>query len=168
MPDAALQFEEIYTPAHRRRVFTLCLKILGNREDAEDATQDTFIEVHRAALAGFRGESSVITWLCGIAKRRAFRHLRDYRAPAEFVSLEEPAGDVGTVADTLPSPAMSLEFASETSQAFARLEPELRLPLELTAEGYNSAQIGAALSIPPSTVRDRLSRARRQIRGDVA
>ena len=60
-----LALERLLTP-HERPLYTLCLGILRNRDDAEDAVQEAFLRALRA-MPTFRGDSSVRTWLQRIA-----------------------------------------------------------------------------------------------------
>jgi RNA polymerase sigma-70 factor, ECF subfamily len=57
----AAAFERIYR-SHSRRVYALCLRMAGNRTDAEDLTQDVFLQLFRK-IGTFRGESAFSTWL---------------------------------------------------------------------------------------------------------
>src|SRR6266567_5921450 len=57
-------FEHLYQ-AHGPRLKSIAYHIVGNRQDAEDAVQETFLKLYRA-IAGFHGESSIGTWLCRI------------------------------------------------------------------------------------------------------
>src|SRR5581483_3307965 len=54
-------FEILYS-MHKRRVYSLCLRMTGCTEEAEDRTQEVFLQVHRK-IASFRGESAFSTWL---------------------------------------------------------------------------------------------------------
>src|SRR5258706_3259286 len=57
-------FEQLYQ-AHGARLKSIAFHIVGNRQDAEDAVQETFLKLYRA-IAGFHGDSSIGTWLCRI------------------------------------------------------------------------------------------------------
>ncbi|MHB2009934.1 MAG: RNA polymerase sigma factor, partial [Acidobacteriaceae bacterium] len=54
-------FEVLYN-MHKRRVYSLCLRMLGNVAEAEDLTQEAFLQLHRK-IATFRGDSAFSTWL---------------------------------------------------------------------------------------------------------
>ena len=56
-----IAFEEVYN-RHHRRVYAICLKMLKNANQAEDLTQDVFIQLHRK-IGSFRGDSRFTTWL---------------------------------------------------------------------------------------------------------
>ena len=80
--ERAAMFDEIFL-AHRTRVLALCQRLCGERALAEDALQDTFLEVYKG-LARFRGEAQLGTWIYRIALRTALRlrarHARAGRA----------------------------------------------------------------------------------------
>ena len=74
--------------AHRTKVYSLCLRMTSNTAEAEDLTQDTFLQVFRK-LGTFRGDSALSTWLYRIAVNTGLMHIRK-NGPRQ-VSLEEPA-----------------------------------------------------------------------------
>jgi RNA polymerase sigma-70 factor (ECF subfamily) len=73
--------------AHKKRVYTLCLRMVGEVAEAEDLTQDAFIQAFRK-LASFRGDSAFSTWLYRIAVNTVLMKLRQ-RKPQQ-VSYDEP------------------------------------------------------------------------------
>ena len=73
--------------AHKKRVYTLCLQMVGEVAEAEDLTQDAFIQAFRK-LASFRGDSAFSTWLYRIAVNTVLMKLRQ-RKPQQ-VSYDEP------------------------------------------------------------------------------
>ena len=72
---------------HKRKVYSLCLRMTGDVVEAEDLTQDVFIQVFRK-LATFRGDSSFSTWLYRVAVNTVLMELRK-KHPRQ-VSLDEP------------------------------------------------------------------------------
>src|SRR5271170_190771 len=77
-------FEQLYR-LHSRRVYRLCLRIAGNPTEAEDLTQEAFLQLFRK-IHTFRGESSFSTWLHRLTANVAFMRLRKKRHPE--VSLD--------------------------------------------------------------------------------
>ena len=71
-------FEELYRQ-HARRLFSLVLRMVGSAEDAEDLLQEVFLQAHRK-LAGFRGESTLGTWLYRLTMNHCLDHLRGRQA----------------------------------------------------------------------------------------
>lgn len=75
--------------AHKARIYSLCLRMTNNSAEAEDLTQDAFLQVFRK-LSTFRGESALSTWLYRIAVNTVLMHFRK-KTPCRL-SLDEPCG----------------------------------------------------------------------------
>lgn len=73
---------------HKGRVYAVCLRMTNNTADADDLTQEAFIQAFRK-LGTFRGESALSTWLHRVAVNTALMHFR--RQPATQTSLDQPA-----------------------------------------------------------------------------
>ncbi|HLM02006.1 MAG TPA: sigma-70 family RNA polymerase sigma factor, partial [Pyrinomonadaceae bacterium] len=67
-------FEEIYN-RHHRRVYSLCLRMLQNTAEAEDLTQEVFIQLYRK-IGSFRGDSAFTTWLHRLTVNQVLMHFR--------------------------------------------------------------------------------------------
>jgi RNA polymerase sigma factor (sigma-70 family) len=78
-------FETLYA-LHKRRVYSLCLRMLGNVAAAEDLTQDAFLQLYRK-IGTFRGDSAFSTWLHRLAVNVVLMHLRKKGLPQ--ISIEE-------------------------------------------------------------------------------
>jgi len=74
--------------AHRTKVYSVCLRMTSNTAEAEDLTQDAFLQVFRK-LGTFRGDSALSTWLYRVAVNTVLMHFR--KKGLRQVSLEEPA-----------------------------------------------------------------------------
>lgn len=74
--------------AHKPRVYSLCLRMTNNTAEAEDLTQDAFLQVFRK-LATFRGDSALSTWLYRVAVNTVLMHFR--KKGLRQVSLDEPS-----------------------------------------------------------------------------
>jgi RNA polymerase sigma-70 factor (ECF subfamily) len=142
---------------HERRIYGLCLRILGNREDAEDATQEAFIGALRRA-GGFRGDAAFSTWLYRIAVNAATDQARR-RGRARTVPLD--AEEAGHAAPSAADPGVAVATAM-TVQAALRLVPEdFRVALILCdLYGFGHAQAAEILGIPVGTVKSRVFRGR--------
>jgi RNA polymerase sigma-70 factor (ECF subfamily) len=89
--DRTLSFEEIVAK-YTKKIFNLILRQIGDREEAEDLTQETFLNAYKS-FPTFRGECKIHTWLCQIALNQCknrFRQ-RDRRRTMEGPSLDAPA-----------------------------------------------------------------------------
>jgi RNA polymerase sigma-70 factor, ECF subfamily len=82
----AYAFAEIFN-AHKALIYSLCLRMTNNRAEAEDLTQDAFLQVFRK-LNTFRGASALSTWLYRIAVNTVLMHFR--KKSFSNVSLDEP------------------------------------------------------------------------------
>jgi len=74
--------------ANRNKIYSLCLRMTSNTAEAEDLTQDAFLQVFRK-LGSFRGDSALSTWLYRVAVNTVLMHFRKKGLP--HVSLDEPA-----------------------------------------------------------------------------
>ena len=151
-------FEELVI-AYQHRVFGVALRMLGNRAEAEEIAQETFLRAHRA-LPEFRGEARLHTWLYAIASRLCLNHLgaadrRLVRGDAE--ALESAPSDE-------PDAGARLERAERDAavrDAIAALPEERRIVVVLRdLEGLSYDEIAEVLGLEPGTVRSRLHRAR--------
>src|ERR1700733_14135751 len=87
-------FAHLYS-LHKRRIYSLCLRMVGNVAEAEDLTQEAFLQLHRK-IATFRGDSAFSTWLHRLAINVVLMHLR--KKGLSLISLDEamePAPDDG-------------------------------------------------------------------------
>src|SRR5215831_5121894 len=87
----AAAFEGLYG-LHKRRVYSLCLRMTGNTAEAEDLTQEAFLQLYRK-ISTFRGESAFSTWLHRLSVNVVLMHLRKKNLPV--VSLEETTQSSG-------------------------------------------------------------------------
>jgi RNA polymerase sigma-70 factor, ECF subfamily len=87
MADPVLDFDAL-VEEHASRVFNLAFRITGNRQDAEDVAQETFLKVHQG-LPGFRGESELSTWIHRIALNAALKVKRKIGDEASLDGLED-------------------------------------------------------------------------------
>jgi len=153
--------------AHQTRVFRFVLKHLGNRPDAEDITQDVFLEAYRGYEA-FQGRSLPSTWLLGIAVNMIRNHFRRsperrYHCVPDDILADLPGSD---------DPLLKMETRRKMEtlhQALFRLPDDSREVLAcVVMEGLSYEQTATILDIPIGTVRSRLSRARTRLAADLA
>lgn len=110
---------------YSRQVFTLIVKVVGNREDAEELAQDVFVKVYRH-LSSFKGESSFSTWIYRIAYNTAISETR--KKKKEFLAIEESVIDNVSeeeVADALGRSDTSGQI-DKLDAALAQLPPDER------------------------------------------
>jgi RNA polymerase sigma-70 factor (ECF subfamily) len=144
---------EVLLDRHTPRVYAVCVRIVGNRDDALDATQDALIAVARG-IARFNGGSSFTTWLYRVATNAALDEVRRRsRRPVPSDLLPEPVGH--TSLETRVDDRLLIDAALRTVPIEFRAALVLRDLLDL-----DYAQIGAILEIPAGTVRSRIARGR--------
>ncbi|MFN0121439.1 MAG: RNA polymerase sigma factor [Blastocatellia bacterium] len=158
-------------------VYTLTLRILGNAEDARDATQETFLRIFRH-FSHFRGESSLKTWVCRVAVNQARTSDRWWRRRRrdETDSLDIPENDparMGAITAALlpdngPSPesqALSRERARQLQLALGEVKKDFRIAVVLRdIEGMSYEEIAGILEISVGTVKSRIARGREMLR----
>ena len=166
-------FESLLT-RHERATFQVCSRMLGNKEDALDAVQETFLRVYRA-LNSFRGEAAFKTWLVGIALNVCRNKLsssseRNRRVTASITQEDPENGEVSDVElkDHTPDPeaaTLGHELRSALERALSNLAPEHREILVLREiQDMDYEELAAVLSCPIGTVKSRLCRARQALR----
>ncbi len=168
---------------HKDRIFGLCLRILSNREEADDAAQETFVRVYHG-LQDFRHDAKFSSWLYRIAvntckNKLASRAHRDARDHADVDALESTAAEsIGSASSHAsgtegyplgysPSPAQVLEAkrrGERIEAAIARLPEEQRILIVLRdVEGRSYEEIAESTGLNPGTVKSRLNRGRAQL-----
>ncbi|HKP88080.1 MAG TPA: sigma-70 family RNA polymerase sigma factor [Blastocatellia bacterium] len=166
-------FEELV--AHfERPVYSLCLRLLGDAEEARDAAQETFLKVYRG-LSGFRAESGLKTWIYRIAINQAMNQQRWWRRRHrdETLSLDLSRGDGDiTLGGSLPAKSVSPEaqaIASERERRIMRalreIKKEYRVALVLREiEELSYEEIAETLMVSIGTVKSRIARGREELR----
>ena len=168
---------ETLVSRHEAAVFRICRRLLADREDALEASQETFLRAFRG-LPRFRGAASFRTWLIGIAVNACRSRLvtAERRARRHTVGLEaETADGEAAVELPLPDPAPSPEARALGSElrrallgALAAVSAEHREVLVLREiEGLDYAEIAAMLGVAVGTVKSRLARARAALRAEL-
>ena len=153
------------------RLYSLGMRFCGNRHEAEDMVQETFLQAYRA-WDKFEGRSKASTWLYSIASRVCQRfHRKRVGEPDHMESLEEllPFGTVsmGVVPeeDGPLSEQIRAEGVASIEAAIAGLPIDFRMPLVLKEiVGFSLAEIAEVLDMKEATVKTRLHRARLRIR----
>jgi len=158
--------------ANNRRLFRIARGILRNDAEAEDVVQETYVRA-LTHLEGFRGESSLSTWLSRIAMNEAIGRLRGKRLSLDLDSLPEDRGE----AEIIPFPAASSDPERSMAQrqiqeVVERAIDQLPEPFRLVfitrvMEEMTVEETAELLSIKPETVKTRLHRARALLRQNV-
>jgi RNA polymerase sigma-70 factor (ECF subfamily) len=145
--------------AHEDRVFSICLRMLRNRDAALDATQDVFLTVFRKADR-YKEQAAFSTWLYRVTVNACYDHLRRAKRkrtdplPEHLDPADPKSGDeIGAI-----------ELRPEIERALGKIAPEFRAAAVLVdLEGMSLEDAADTLQIPIGTIKSRVFRARRQL-----
>jgi RNA polymerase sigma-70 factor (ECF subfamily) len=142
---------------HEDRVFSVCLRIMGEREHALDATQETFLTAFRKA-GQFKGGSALGTWIYRIAVNTCYDQLRKQKR-----RRTDPLADHLEPADYAAADAVeSAGLRPEIQQALAAIPADFRVAVVLSdIEGMSLPDVADVLGVPVGTVKSRVFRGRR-------
>jgi len=159
-------FAQLYS-LHKRRIYSLCLRMVGNIAEAEDLTQEAFLQLHRK-IATFRGDSAFSTWLHRLAINVVLMQLR--KKGLSLISLDEamePAPEEGP-GRSFGAPDLALTGAIDRlalERAVADLPAGYRLIFILhDVEGYEHNEIAAMLDCSIGNSKSQLHKARLKLR----
>jgi RNA polymerase sigma-70 factor (ECF subfamily) len=148
---------DLLVEQYKNKVFRLAYAIMGNEALAEDISQDVFIRVWKA-LAGYRGEAALSTWIYTITRNTCLTALNSAASRKAF-SLEEPRIRlaVANLHAALPSPESRLDL----SMLFSELPSQYRTVMVLFyLEDRSQEEVANMLGLPLGTVKTYLHRAR--------
>jgi RNA polymerase sigma-70 factor, ECF subfamily len=162
----AVAFEALYA-MHKRRVYSLCLRMVSNTAEAEDLAQEAFLQLFRK-IATFRGESAFSTWLHRLSVNVVLMHLR--KKGLNEVSLDElmepqqedgPKKDVGAKDNVL---AGSIDRVN-LERCIESLPPGYRIIFVLhDIEGYEHNEIAEMMGCSIGNSKSQLHKARMKLR----
>lgn len=155
-------FAQIYRSQHRR-VYALCVRLLGDRQLAEELTQDAFIKAWQQ-LHSFRGEAKFSTWLHRVTANAVISYQRKHSPWLRW--LKKGSGD-----DEIPESLMheTPGEARDLEAAIAKLPVRARQVFVLMdIEGYSHDETAAMLGIAEGTSKAQLFRARELLRAMLA
>ena len=160
-------FERIYR-LHNRRVYSLCLRMVGNTAEAEDLTQEAFLQLFRK-IASFRGESAFSTWLHRLSVNVVLMKLRKKRMPE--TSLEEttePDEESGGPRRDFGAPDLQLSGSVDRvnlQRAVEQLPPGYRAIFVLhDVQGYEHNEIAEIMGCSIGNSKSQLHKARMRLR----
>jgi RNA polymerase sigma-70 factor (ECF subfamily) len=160
-------FERIYR-LHNRRVYSLCLRMVGNTAEAEDLTQEAFLQLFRK-IASFRGESAFSTWLHRLSVNVVLMKLRKKRMPE--ISLEEttePDEESGGPRRDFGAPDLQLSGSVDRvnlQRAVEQLPPGYRAIFVLhDVQGYEHNEIAEIMGCSIGNSKSQLHKARMRLR----
>jgi RNA polymerase sigma-70 factor (ECF subfamily) len=151
---------------YSRPIFSLALKILGDRELVEEVVQEVFLRLWTRAQGYNAERGKLLSWLLTITHHRAIDELRRRRTQPEtdglqeqLAAVEEPEGD--------PSTSLAqVEERAAVQQALAQLPEAQRKPIEMAYYGgMTQVEIALALHEPLGTVKTRMRLGMQKLRG---
>jgi RNA polymerase sigma-70 factor (ECF subfamily) len=159
---------------HQRMVYQLSLNLLADHNEALDLSQEVFLRVFRT-LPGFRGQSTLRTWIYRIVVNQARNRQRFWRRRhrAQQVSLDEHIRDHGELPAPRGSGAPDLmlrqkQLGEDIRTALEHLPFDQKTALVLREiDGLSYEEIGFSLGIAVGTVKSRLARAREALRAQL-
>ena len=157
---------------YQSKIINIAYGIMGDKEDAYDAAQETFVKIYKS-IGTFQGKSSFDTWIYRVTTNMCMDLLRKKSRTIVSVSIDA-AMDTGEdevkadIPDSAPTPEEQME-SSETVRlvrdAINGLSDEYRQIITLyDIEGFSYDEIVSILNIPSGTVKSRLSRARKALK----
>ncbi len=155
-------FEEVYS-RHHRRVYSICLRMLQNATEAEDLTQDVFIQLHRK-IGSFRGDSAFTTWLHRLTVNQVLMHFRKRNVKFEKTT-EEGETPVQIVPGTENQLKMPVVDKIAIEHAIEQLPNGYRNVFVLhDVEGYEHEEVARILGCSVGTSKSQLHKARLKLR----
>ena len=153
---------------YQERVYRLLYRMLGSAADAEDASQETFLNLHRHGHR-FRGDARFSTFVYRVAANTALNRRRTLgrtRARIDKLAERQAAGhDLPTSPPGPEQATLGRELREAVHDALATLPDKLRLPLVLfDIEGLPYAEVSEVLGLAEGTVKSRIHRARQALR----
>ncbi len=155
-------FEELYQ-RHHRRVYSVCLRMLQNATEAEDLTQEVFIQLYRK-IGSFRGDSAFTTWLHRMTVNQVLMHFRKRSVKYEKTT-EEGETPTQIVVGTANHQKMPIVDKIALDNAIEMLPPGYRNVFTLhDIEGYEHEEVARILGCSVGTSKSQLHKARLKMR----
>ena len=163
----AAAFEFLYE-LHGRRVYALCLRMVGNPSDAEDLMQEAFLQLFRK-IGTFRGESAFSTWLHRMTVNVVLMRLRKKSLPvASLDEAMEPDEEAGGPRKDIGAPDLRLSGAVDRvnlERSIDRLPPGYRTVFVLhDVQGYEHNEIAGIMGCSVGNSKSQLHKARTKLR----
>jgi RNA polymerase sigma-70 factor (ECF subfamily) len=158
--DGSADSFELLVQRHGGRVYNLCLRILGDPDEAADASQDTFLAVLRK-LGTFRGDSAFTTWLHRVAVNACYDSLRGKRRRPLLQIVRDEDDERSETSLPAPDHADQVVFDVDVARALLEVPEEFRVVLVMAeVQDLPYEEIARVLEIPVGTVKSRVFRGR--------
>jgi RNA polymerase sigma-70 factor (ECF subfamily) len=151
---------DILVERHQGRVYNLCLRVLGDPDEAADASQDAFVAAIRK-LHTFRGEAAFTTWLHRVTVNACYDSLRRKRRRPLLHVLDDQGEERPDPAPPVPDHAERVGLSIDVERALRTVPEEFRVALVMAdVEDLSYDRIADILQIPVGTVKSRVFRGR--------
>lgn len=151
---------EVLVQRHSARVYNLCLRILGDPDEAADASQDTFLATLRK-LSTFRGDSAFTTWLHRVTVNACYDSLRRKRRRPLLQLVRDEDDERSETSLPAPDHADQVVFSVDVARALQEVPEEFRVVLVMAdVQDLPYDEIASVLEIPVGTVKSRVFRGR--------
>ena len=156
-------FEMLYTKYHRR-AYSLCLRMTNNVTEAEDLTQEAFIQLFRK-VGSFRGDSAFTTWFHRLTVNQVLMHFRKRSYKNEKTTEDGELPEI-VKRDNKSTSQTPILNRMDIKKAVAQLPPGYRSVFVLhDVEGYEHSEVARMLGISIGTSKSQLHKARLKLRG---
>jgi RNA polymerase sigma-70 factor, ECF subfamily len=146
-------FEQLYR-THGGRLKSVAYHLVGNRQDAEDAVQETFLKLYRA-IGGFQGQSSIGTWLCRIVINVCY----------DLARKRQRETGLPAAADQRPARGEQVGLRVALEDALGSINPRHRMVFLLfEVEGLRHSEIASILEVPEGTSKAWLFEAKKELK----
>lgn len=140
-------------------IYTRCLRLLGNDQDALDATHDIFVRLLGGRLTSFRAEAKLSTWVYSVATRHCLDRLRSWRRKRKF--LERFGALLSLQPPTLPQPGQA-EARVLLEKLSGRLRARsLQIAVHLYLDDMSQTEVAELMGISERAVRKAMSKIRK-------
>jgi RNA polymerase sigma-70 factor (ECF subfamily) len=152
---------------HSRAIFSLALKLLADREAAEEVVQETFLKLWQRPDSYSVSRGRLIAWLLGVAHHRAIDRLRRRRLEQRYGASQQAAEPIVSDRDPVDDVLASLR-GEAVARALQSLPSAQRVAVELAyLRGMTQVEIASVLGEPLGTIKTRLRLAMQKLRGSL-
>ena len=166
-------FQEIYD-SYKNKVFHTVISYLQNQEDAEETTQDVFVEIHRS-IGTFEGKSSLSTWIYRISINKSLDFIKSKNRKKRFAFLTNLFDESGIVKHDSPNfqhPGVILENKEKSAILFKAIDklPENQKTAFILSkvEGLSYAEISEVMQASVSSVESLLFRGKQNLQKELS
>lgn len=163
---------EVLVSAHRSRVINTCYRFLLNREEAEDISQEVFIEVFES-VKSFRGDANIGTWIYRIAVTKSLDEIKKRKRKKRITSIGKILHLDGLanwiVGGTMPDKQiLEDETTKQIMQTLDKLPDNQRIAFVLSKiDGYNNTEIAEIMTTTLIAVESLVSRAKKKVSAEL-